>query len=299
MQSIKLASKKFIKSPMDNIMNIFIMTIFISILFLVLSISKASSNWESHSLQYPQIMIFLKDKTTRNDVTELENTINKYYKKYIYGYEFISKEQGLNDLKTDDKLNQVINDDIIESNNPLPDILIVKTNTANSVFLKKMHEHIKNMPKVDSTNLNDNYVNKVSDFVSFLRYLTSIFQISFIAIIAITIYNTIRLQMFINRDEILVSRLIGAPDTFIMRPLSYFALIQTTLGTVLAYLISNLFINYTNITINKYSHLFGSKFNLINLNLIETLQVYSTLLVFTVFAVFIAVRSVLKHNTLN
>ncbi len=177
--------------------------------------------------------------------------------------------------------------------------MIVKTNTTNSIVLKKITDYIKSLSSVDSVNFNEIYVDKLSEFVSFLHYITTIIQMSCIVIIAITIFNTIRLQMFINRDEILVSRLIGASNMFIMRPLTYVAIIQITISACFGYLSYKLCVSYMNIIINNYSHFFGNKFHLISLNLEEIFQVYAVLCVFTIFAVFTAVRSVFKHNTLN
>mgnify|MGYP001321912160 FL=1 len=66
-----------------------------------------------------------------------------------------------------------------------------------------------------------------------------------IAIIAI-MFNTIRLQILTKRDEIEISKLIGATDSFIQRPFLYFGAIQGLAGGATAWLIMALAIRTLN-----------------------------------------------------
>src|SRR6266850_185857 len=56
------------------------------------------------------------------------------------------------------------------------------------------------------------------------------------ALIAVT-FNTIRLQILTQREEIEVSKLIGATDAFIRRPFYYAGLLQGPAGDALAFLV--------------------------------------------------------------
>jgi cell division transport system permease protein len=53
------------------------------------------------------------------------------------------------------------------------------------------------------------------------------------ALVAVT-FNTIRLQILTQREEIEVSKLIGATDAFIRRPFYYFGLLQGVTGGLVA-----------------------------------------------------------------
>ena len=59
------------------------------------------------------------------------------------------------------------------------------------------------------------------------------------ALVAVT-FNTIRLQILTMRDEIEVSKLIGATTGFIRRPFLYFGAIQGMVGGAAAWLIISL-----------------------------------------------------------
>jgi cell division transport system permease protein len=60
--------------------------------------------------------------------------------------------------------------------------------------------------------------------------LAAVFGVGLVALV----FNTIRLQVLTKREEIDVSRLLGATDTYIGRPFYYFGALQGLLGGVVA-----------------------------------------------------------------
>ena len=112
----------------------------------------------------------------------------------------------------------------------------------------------------------------------------------------LVLYNMIRLQMLLCRDEINVSRLIGASDSFIMRPLAYYAILQVLIASGVAYLLVNLFINFINGLFRHLNYLFGNSFLLSNLDKMDLVQMLCILIIFTIFSVFLAVRWIFKNS---
>jgi cell division transport system permease protein len=79
--------------------------------------------------------------------------------------------------------------------------------------------------------------------------------------VAVT-FNTIRLQILTQKDEIEVSKLIGATDAFIHRPFFYLGLIQGGLGALAALAIVYLCMRILNRSILELAQLYGSDFRL-------------------------------------
>ena len=80
-----------------------------------------------------------------------------------------------------------------------------------------------------------------------------IVAISSIAIIAV-MFNTIRLQIATKRDEIEISKLIGATDPFIRRPFLYFGALQGLTAGVIAWSIVFLLIHLINEQLIVFLH---------------------------------------------
>ena len=80
--------------------------------------------------------------------------------------------------------------------------------------------------------------------------------------LAAVTFNTIRLQILTQKDEIEVSKLIGATDAFIRRPFFYLGFMQGALGGLAALAIVYLCMLMLNRNIRELAQLYGSDFRL-------------------------------------
>jgi cell division transport system permease protein len=98
------------------------------------------------------------------------------------------------------------------------------------------------------------------------------------ALIAIT-FNTIRLQILTQREEIEVSKLIGATNGFIRRPFLYFGLVQGLFGGIASWLIVAVCLQLLNYSLAGLTQLYATTFTLAHLSLGDSLS----LLVFAAY----------------
>lgn len=291
-----LAFGKILKHPFEHLLNILTLAVIITALGSVLVISKNISLLQKNNLNFPQIVIYLKDNAGQNDISAVEAAINKFNSKIIKNYQFISKAEGLSELQKDASLKQIASDVISSNNNPIPDVLIINTNTADNHRLQMLVDKIGKLDMVTDVQMDTNYAGKIENLVKFVSKISHLLQIAFSIILVIVIYNLIRLQMLLRQDEIIVSRLIGASDSFIMRPLAYYAVLQIIIATAGAIYMTNLFVIYLNNMFANLGSLFGSNFRLYPLDYIQMLQITGVLVLFGIFAVFLAVRWVFRDS---
>ena len=89
-----------------------------------------------------------------------------------------------------------------------------------------------------------------------------------LALILVT-HNTIRLQVLARRDEIEVSKLIGATDDFIRRPFLYHALWQGVFAALIAWGLSYWFVQAASPALAELAALYGARTTLAPLGLAE------------------------------
>lgn len=291
------ALSRIIKTPFEHLLNILILSIVISGLCSVLVINKNINHWQEKSINFPQIIIYFKTTATQTDISLVENTINKFNSKHIKNYQFISKNDGLKELQQDDTLKQIASD-VISSNseNPIPDVLVVNTNTSNLSQLQMLKNKIGKLGPVAEVQMDTNYANKLTDLSNCTTQILHFLQIAITILLIIVTYNLIRLQMLLRQDEIIVSRLLGASDSFIMRPLTYYAILQVGLATALGITTVNLLIRNLNSMFLSLNNLFGPGFILLPLNQIDLAQIVAIIMIFSIFAVFLAVRWVFRKS---
>lgn len=118
--------------------------------------------------------------------------------------------------------------------NPLPDAWIVRPQATSRDALVRISGGLRKMPGVAETHLDSQWAERLQAALAIghtgVWLLAGLFAIALIAISG----NAIRAQVLARRDEILVSRLIGATDRHIRRPFLYLGALQGLFGGLAA-----------------------------------------------------------------
>jgi hypothetical protein len=77
------------------------------------------------------------------------------------------------------------------------------------------------LPGVDSVQVDSAWVKRLAALLGVLRLALLLLAITLGVVVIAVVFNTIRLQVLTQRDEIAVSKLLGATDNFIHRPFYY------------------------------------------------------------------------------
>jgi len=105
------------------------------------------------------------------------------------------------------------------SDNPLPHTLVVRpsaANTGQSIVL--LQEELGNLPEADTVQVDTEWVQRFHAILDILRRAIVIGASLLGVAIVIIIGNTIRLDIQNRREEIEVTKLIGASNAFVRRP---------------------------------------------------------------------------------
>jgi cell division transport system permease protein len=118
--------------------------------------------------------------------------------------------------------------------NPLPDAWVVRPRDASRAELVRIADALAKLPGVAETHLDSQWADRLQAALAIGRsgvwLLAALFAIALVAISG----NAIRAQVLSRRDEIQVSRLIGATDRYIRRPFLYLGALQGLLGGLAA-----------------------------------------------------------------
>lgn len=222
----------------------------------------------------PQISLFMSMDAKADDVDKLRKQLEQH--PAIARVEFVARAQALEQLKQSTGLADVIGG---LNQNPLPDAFIVYPKPSAAQSLDELRIELAKLPKVEQAQLDSAWAYKLEALLKFGRMVVLILAslLSF-ALIAIT-FNTIRLQILTQRDEIEVAKLIGATNGFIRRPFLYFGAAQGLLGGIMAWLIITISLLLLNHQLNALSQLYASQFVLHPLSFGDSL----TLMLFSMY----------------
>jgi cell division transport system permease protein len=204
----------------------------------------------------PQISLFLAPEAGKADIAALETRLKQL--PGVRAVRFISREQALEGLKRSENMVDVI---AALQSNPLPDAFVLETG-GSAAELDRLEPELKALPNIAHVQLDSAWVKRLESLLALGRtaVLTLAALLAF-GLVAVT-FNTIRLQILTQKDEIEVSKLIGATDAFIRRPFFYLGLIQGALGALAALAIVYLCMLILNRSIFELAQLYGSDFRL-------------------------------------
>jgi cell division transport system permease protein len=214
----------------------------------------------------PEISVFLKQELARPEAEALAGTLRQLVADKQARIIFTPREKALDSLKTKSGLSDVLG---TLGENPLPDSYVLKLdafrNARSGGNVDALADQIRALPGVDTVQVDSAWVKRLAALINVLRLALLLLAATLGTVVVAVVFNTIRLQVMTQRDEIIVSKLIGATDTFIHRPFYYTgALLGLCAGAVALGAVA-LALRPLNTAIAEFARLYASEFQLVPL----------------------------------
>jgi len=182
--------------------------------------------------------------------------------------EFVPRENALNILKTKTGLSDALT---TLGENPLPDGYVLKLagfqNAADATRIDTIAVQLKALPGVEYVQVDSAWVKRLAALMHVLRLALLFLAATLGVVVVAVIFNTIRLQVMTQREEIEMCRLFGATDAYIHRPFYYTGALLGLAAGVTALAIVTLVLHPLNGAIADFARLYASEFRLAPLNI--------------------------------
>jgi cell division transport system permease protein len=177
----------------------------------------------------PQLSVFMGLEAKRADADAVSARLKADAR--IAQLRFVPKEAALTELKATEGLAEVV---AALGRNPLPDAFVLRARDTRAETLDALATDLRALPAVAHVQVDAAWARRLAALAGLGRTaLLLLAALLAFGLVAIT-FNTIRLQILTQRDEIEVSKLIGATDSFIGRPFFYLGLLQGLAGGTVA-----------------------------------------------------------------
>lgn len=187
---------------------------------------------------------------------------------------FVSREEALAMMKERAGLSDVV---ATLGANPLPDAYVLKlanaddANDASSTErIEKLAAIIARMPGVDAVQLDAAWVKRLAALLQLAGNVLWMLAATLCGVVVAVVFNTIRLQVVTQHEEVNVSRLVGATDAFVSRPFYYTGALLGLGAGGLALLGVLLGLHVLNGPVSDLAGLYGSTFRLLPLDTAST-----------------------------
>ena len=181
-----------------------------------------------YSAGIPQISLFMTRDAEPADVAEIESRLREAK---AGNWRFVSREEALKRMASNEGMAEIVAN---LPRNPLPDAFIVEPDDLHLEAQEALVTRFSAWPKVAHVQIDSDWARRLDAFLRLGKLSLILLAGLFGGALVVVTFNTIRLQILAQSDEIEVAKLIGATDAFIRRPFYYFGALQGALGGLFA-----------------------------------------------------------------
>ena len=268
------AFRHLFKTPGNFLLNVLVVSIALALPFAGLTLIENVRPVSEQLAVEPEISIFLQMDASRERATALAPEIKQIAQEanHPVKLEFIPREKALSTLKDKTGLEDAIS---TLGANPLPDAYVIKMtgfqNDDDAKKIKKITEKLQALNGVESVQIDSAWVERLAALLQVMRLVLLFLAATLGVVVVAVVFNTIRLQVMTQREEIEVSRLVGATDAFICRPFYYTGALLGLIAGSVALIAVAIALNPLNAAIADFARLYASEFRLVPLDVSATL----------------------------
>ena len=212
-----------------------------------------------------QVSVFLQPEAKRGEAEALGKLLRD--DRRVSNVRFVPREEALKELSAVQGMPEVIE---ALGRNPLPDAFVV---TSEPAVLEALAADLGKLPNVAHVQADAAWARRLTALAAIGRLaLWLLSALLGIGLVAVT-FNTIRLQILTQREEIEVSKLIGATDAFIRRPFYYQGMLQGLAGGAVALTLVAAGLGLLNKEVGVLAQSYGSPFRFAFLDLTDALAI--------------------------
>jgi cell division transport system permease protein len=256
-QACALVLRQFARTPVATLLTMLVIGVSLSLPAGFYALLKNLHDLAGQTHGEPQITLVLAATANSDAVNDLQARLKKYVE--IAEFRFISRDQALQELNKDTGLGDITAG--LEKN-PLPDIITVHPAGRDAESIIRLQKELQKLPKVDAALLDEAWVKRLDALLDLGQKAVLILAVLLGFALIVISGNTIRLQILSQRDEIEVSKLIGATDPFVRRPFLYHGALQGLAGGGIAWIIVAAAFHLLNGSIDKLAGLYSLNFHL-------------------------------------
>ena len=232
---------------------------------LLSNVQQLSSGWDDSA----QVSLFIKQGVPEKRIQSLADKLRDW--DGVAEVRYISREQALAEFRELSGFGNAL-DSLAE--NPLPAVLVLRpTSTqAEPAPMEQLLERLRQLDAVDQAQLDMEWVRRLNGIIEVGKRGALLLGALLAMAILLVVGNTIRLTIYARREEIIITKLIGATNAFIRRPFLYTGFWYGLMGAIVAWLLVAVFLGLLSAPVSQLSSLYDSQFRLGGLDFITSLS---------------------------
>jgi cell division transport system permease protein len=268
----KNSLQQLLQAPLSTLLTAAVIAIALSLpsgLFLLLNdLQSVVIGWQGTA----QISVFVKKSIPEGQARSAAQMLRGWSE--IAAVRYVSAEQALQEFQQHSGFGDALG---ILNENPLPPVLVItpQREYLASEKVQPLADKLRQLPEVDLVQLDYQWIERLNTIIALGKRGALLLSAMLAIAVLIVIGNTIRLTIYNRRQEILVTKLIGATNQFIRRPFLYTGFWYGVSGAFLSILLISLLFWLISGPVKALASLYSSPFQLTGLTVGDAALVFA------------------------
>ncbi|WP_096619147.1 permease-like cell division protein FtsX [Candidatus Enterovibrio altilux] len=284
------AFRDLLNRPLGNMLTVlalaFSLALPTTLFMLVKNVMMMAEAWRVQN----QLTVYMNQDASDSAIDSFYNKLSQW--EGIDSAAFISPDEGLTQLKQIQGLDEAIS--LLDSN-PLPSVIVVTATNDDVVLTRVLAAKLLAESLVEEVRFDSDWLQRMVAIKSLVLTLTLVFASLMLIGVFLIIGNTLRLQVLNQKAVIQVLKLVGATDSYIIRPYLYTGVWLALAGALVAWVVTLINGLLLNTVVTKLATLYNSSFCLYGLRMDESLILLMVTGFIGLFAARLAVSKYLRE----
>ncbi|MEZ8141191.1 permease-like cell division protein FtsX [Enterovibrio sp. FF113] len=262
------ALRDLLARPTGNFLTVlalaFSLALPVTLYMLAKNVVAVSAQWQAPN----QLTVYL-NEIPESRATSLSDEIGQWSE--IGSVAYISPEQGLLQLRQIQGFEEAVS---LLDDNPLPGVIVVTPTSDDAAAVTALASKLRAESDIQEVRLDSDWLQRLAAIESLVLTLTWGFSGLMLMAVFLIVGNTLRLQVLNQKQEIQVMKLVGATDSYILRPYLYTGVWLALSGAVVAWLVATINGFLLDAAVAELATLYSSGFRLSGLGVDETLILF-------------------------
>lgn len=231
--ALTVTLRRLAAQPFSTLANLLVMTLALALPLLGAAILVSAQPVARQVSVSPEVTLFLNIQAPADAAATIAQRIRDQHTDQVQGVRVVPRDEALASLRNDPTWDEAL---AVLPGNPLPDAVVATLTEGDQLAQRadQLAQVWQQWDHVDQVQLDSAWVQRLEAILRFARVGLLFLAACVAAVVLAAVFNTVRMQAMLQREEIAVARLVGATESFVRRPFLYLGALSGALAALAA-----------------------------------------------------------------
>lgn len=254
------------RRPLGNLLTLAVISLALALPACLYLLGKNIALASNQVVTSSQVSAFLQEQLPDARAMVIKDEIESW--SMVEGVEYISSQQGLADLSNYSGFDHAI--ELLDGFS-LPGVFVVSPTLEDSATVDAIVARLRQQQEIAEIRVDEDWLSRLEAIRHLANGVITVLSVLMLSSVFLIIGNTLRFNVLANKEEIQTMKLIGATDSFILRPYLYSGLWYGFLGALAAWLVTLVISFSLDTAVESLASLYDSQYRILGLSWDESL----------------------------